>query len=230
MIKTNQQLPSGPLETVARYLALVDAAAPDGFVPLASFADLEDGAAVERDSQLWAGRFFRPEASPWRDGLAVTRAAHRARSTTQDLLRHGYRLEELQIAVFESAAFVLVRIAGPLPGAGDDATAAAIARLADRVLARSGAYDDVFGQRVPYEWRFQYQAPLGEGARLSTAPDADPMVLSSWAARVDGGIHRGELFLLGYKARASGDGRLVFLDGRHWFDGKCWEPYVGRSR
>jgi hypothetical protein len=50
-------------------------------------------------------------------------------------------------------------------------------------------------------------------------------MLRAYAERIDGAVAGGQPLFLGFKARASRDGRLVFLDGHHWFDGKCWEPY-----
>jgi hypothetical protein len=217
------------LEVVDGYLAVVDRVPAGGFTELRSFDELPDGAGVERDSRTWAKRFFRPAASPYADGADVKRYAHRAVEGTFDLLWHMVTVEdELDVAVIESVKFVLVRVhprSGPVLSPDEAATATAIAALADRVLAMTGTAPGPFGGAQPYRWTFQYQQPLGDGARFSTAPDADPPVLASFTERLDGGIHHGHLFFLGHKVR-SGDGRIVSLDARHWFDGQCWRPYA----
>jgi hypothetical protein len=233
MIKTSQPFPAGAFEATDKVLAMLARLAPDAFVELPRFDELRDGAAVEQDSRTWAARFFRAGANPYEATPAPRRTAHVASADSADLLRHELGLGELGLTITESVRWVLVSIHAPnLPelGANDHATAQAIADLGEQVLLMAGTHRDPFGQVANYQWTLQYQAPLREGSRFTTIPLAEPRLLRSYAERLDGGIERGLPFFLGYKARPSGDGRLVFLDARHWFDGECWEPYERSPR
>lgn len=66
---------------------------------------------------------------------------------------------------------------------------------------------------------------LDEGARFSTSRGTNAKLMWSWADRFDGGIANGRVYFLGFKKHEPANGRLVFLDAQHWFDGRCWEPY-----
>lgn len=48
--------------------------------------------------------------------------------------------------------------------------------------------------------------------------------MPSWASRLDGGIRAGHLYFFCFKRRQSGDGSLILLNSRHWFDGQAWRP------
>lgn len=234
MIRTDQNFSKESLKMVREYVSLVDNVPSNGFVKLTSFDALEDGLRVEANSRRWAERFFRYEASPYREGVAVLRFVHHGTSRTYDLLRHVYTYKNVAVEVTESVQVVLIRLHpvddGEILRENDEASAGSIAGLTRRILALSGRYVDQFGQTHTYQWAFRYKPPLGEGSCFTTNPDVLPVpgLLRSWAERVDGGIAKGKLFFLGYKNHLSGDGRLIFLSGRHWFDGRCWEPYVKR--
>jgi hypothetical protein len=233
MIKTSQPFPPGSFETTETYVGMVASLGPGAFVELTGFDALADGAAVEQDSRRWAARFFRAEASPYREQPAAKHSVHGASADCFDLIRHELRVGELGLEITESVRFVLASVRAPnLPplGANDNASAQAIADVAEQILVMAGTHHDPFGQPAKYQWILQYEPPLRDGSRFTTAPGAEPSLLQSHAERLDGGIHGGVPFFLGYKARGSGDGQLVFLDGRHWFDGKCWEPYERRRR
>jgi hypothetical protein len=233
MIKTSHPFPPGAFEATEKVLAMVDPLDPAAFVDLARFDALADGAAVEQDSRSWAARFFRAGADPYDATPAPKRTVHHATADSADLLRHELRLGELGLAITESVRWVLVSLHAPdLPqlGADDNALAQAIADLAEQILHTAATCTDPFGQVAKYQWTLQYEAPLREGARFSTAPLAEPRLLRSYSERLDGGLQHGRPFFLGHKARPSGDGRLVFLDARHWFDGQCWEPYARSPR
>jgi hypothetical protein len=64
----------------------------EGFRPINDFADLSDGKYVRSDSERWASRFLRPEASSYGVGLDVKRSVVNARpgSHASDFLRHEY--------------------------------------------------------------------------------------------------------------------------------------------
>ncbi len=229
LIKTSQPLRAGPLNTVSQYLALVDNVPVGGFIPLSDFNELDDGDGVELDSETWLERFLIPEASPYRRDVKVVRYIHSATLSTHDLIWHGYTIgDDLEVAVIESVAFVLIRlnqVDTPLILSDDEQTTENITRLAERVLQHSGTYIDAMGQDLSYSLTFHYNPPLVDGSRFTSGPDRDPNILPNWVDRVDGGIHKGGLFFLGYKVHGSGDGRLIFLSGRDWFSGECWEAY-----
>jgi hypothetical protein len=233
MIKTSQPFPPGAFEATDKVLALVDPLGPAAFVELPRFDVLDDGATVEQDSRTWASRFLRAGANPYDATPAPKRTVHHALANSADLIRHELRLGELGLTITESVRWVLVSVQPPnLPplGVDDNATAQAITDLAEEILLMAGTVADPFGQVAKYQWTLQYEAPLHDGSRFSTAPLAEPRLLRSYAERLDAGLLRGVPFFIGHKARPSGDGRLVFLDARHWFDGKCWEPYERSPR
>jgi hypothetical protein len=233
MIRTTQPFPAGTFETTDKYVGMVDAIDPAAFFELTGFDAFGDGVAVEQDSRAWAERFFQPAASPYRPEPIVRHSFYFASGPSFDLLRHELRVGELDLVVTESVRFVLVSVRAPnLPalGSNDNALAQAITDLGEQILVMNGTSFNPFGQSSKYQWTLQYEAPLREGSRFTTAPQTDPALVQSHAERLDGGIQRGLPFFLGYKARGSGDGRRVFLDGRHWFDGKCWKPYERSPR
>jgi hypothetical protein len=55
---------------------------------------------------------------------------------------------------------------------------------------------------------------LTEGARFSTDEHAEPMLLSSWRDRIDGGIRSGRLYFLVYKKMPQ---RIGFGRDDRWF-------------
>lgn len=217
----------GPMEQFLEQLALAEAA---GFAPLASFDELSDGGGVSLDSRTWCGLFLGSEANPWRPDVEPERHVHRASDAAADLLLTRCPVdEELELEVIESVEFLLLRLVGTpaVPGASEAETDATIESLADRVLARSGSGTLSSGQAEPYRWEFSYHPPLADGTRFSSAPDEWPVTLPGWWSRVDGALDGGRLLFFGHKKRASGDGRMVFLDASAWFDGTCWDPYAG---
>jgi hypothetical protein len=226
---------------VTECIALVDSGQADGFAEFPGFDTLQDGVAVERDSKKWLGLFLRPEANPYENDFLVYRYVHQATPQTYDFLWHafniGYRFDEiddfLQVVVVESVEFILIRVTPvniPVIQATLEDTERFIDTAAQYLLPLSGTFNDSFGQKNAYQWTFQYAPPLDEGVLFTTDPIADPYMLSSWTKRVDGGIHNGALFFLGYKVRTSGDGNIISLSGRHWFDGSCWKPYESITR
>jgi hypothetical protein len=98
------------------------------------------------------------------------------------------------------------------------------------LLATRGTFIGKNMLEQPYFWRFLFAGPIAEGSVFTTNPDADVNWLWSWADRADGGVRRGRLYFVLYKHREATDGKIVFLNMAHWFDGKCWEPYRAPSR
>jgi hypothetical protein len=230
MNPSSEPFPPGTQDSVAYYTALVDRVKPASWRPFSSFRQFLDAERVEHDSRQWAERLFRPNTSPYRV-TPVQRTVHHATDDTFDLLRHAYRVKVkdrvLGLEVLESVEFVLVRVApeGGLVSGGEAALASDIADIANSVLRMEGSAVGPMGEDEPYVWSFQYERPLGEGSRFSTAPAAEPLMLRTFAGRLDGGIRGGVPFFLAYKIHPRSGGRLIALNGFHWFDGKCWEPY-----
>ena len=230
MIPTSGPLPVDGLGLFEQFVEDLARAEANGFTPLASFDDLGDGPGVRHDSEVWCDRFLTPEANPWRDGADTERSVHPSTDDLDDMLLTRCALdEELAIEVVESIEFILVRLQPLVPvlGASASQTDAAVEQLADKVLLRAGSGSTATGEEESYRWDFHYFPPLDDGTRFSSAPDAFPMNLPGWWSRLDGGIESGQLVFFGPKKRTSGDGRMVFLNGRAWFDGSCWDPYEG---
>lgn len=230
---TEQAADKSSRETALRWLDVLDRAEARGYEPLVSLRDLGDAKGVENESRAWAARFFSPGASPYVKGTRVVRAVHAATSDTFDVLRHEYTALGLDLAMFETAGFAVLRIVR----GGDDILALrprdrieAVHEVAERVLATRGVYTGRDMQERPYHWRFLFPAGIVEGGAFTTNPDANANWLWSWAERADGGITGGRLYFVLYKQREATDGRIVMLNMAHWFDGKCWEPYKGPAR
>jgi hypothetical protein len=233
MLRSSQ--PFGPecFTTTNDYVAMAVGLGASAFMELPSFEGLQAGAAVEQDSRRWAERFLRPAVSPYGPASNVRRSVHYASGTSFDLVRHELYVGDLGLEITESVRFVLVRVL--LPPAtwlerSEAEASEAVDTLAEQILVTPGTAPDLFGQANDYRWSLLYEPPIRDGARFTTAPAADPAVLRSYADRLDGGVEGGTLFFLGFKAHASGDGRLIFLNGKRWFDGKCWEPYERSPR
>jgi hypothetical protein len=196
---------------VTGWLQAVDRVTPGQYKNLESFEALPDGAHVRADSESWSARFFTPKFDPYRQTEPVKRSFHNAGADTYDMLRHQYAAQSLSLEVIETVTFTLLRF-GPsksLLSLPEENKRKAIMRAASAVL------------HLPDD--FQFPAPVIEGALFSTHAEANPITLRSWTARVDGGIHNGQLFFICYKRQEPADGKLIFLNGQHWFDGKCWE-------
>lgn len=219
--------------TVEAWLHGLARAEEEGYSPLVSFRDLVDGAGVETESRAWAARFFSSGASPYAKGARVVRATHAASTETFDVLRHEYSALGMSLVLRETAAFAVLEIAR----GGEDVLnlrpqdrPERIHQIAERVLAVSGSFIGRNMQEQPYHWSFLFPTDVVEGCVYTTNPDADVNWLWSWADRVDGGIQHGRPYFVLYKHREATDGKVVFLNMRHWFDGACWRPYQGAGR
>jgi hypothetical protein len=184
-------------QLVRAWLGAVDRVPIQQYVPVAGFKELP--AAVQGNSSLWCERFFAPRADP--NAQKVRRlSCHLATESTPDLLRHEYALEDIQLDVRESINFTMMRIGGMRP-----ATAAEVSRIARTVL---NLKDET------HQWAFQIPAALSGEVWFSTNPDEDPVSMSGWEERADGGIHNGALVFLCFKK----DGQRVgFKDIQGWF-------------
>lgn len=220
-------------ETVRQWLQGLERAEQSGFVPLLRLRELADGASVENESRLWAGRFLSPLASPYSKGTKVVRSTHAATSDTFDVLRHEYRALGKSLVLRETASFAALEIAG----AGDDTLKLkprdrpeSIHQLVDLLLASTGTHIGRDMQEERYHWRFLFPEEIVDGCTFTTNPDANVTWLWSWAERADGSIRNGRVHFILHKQREATDGRIVVLNMRHWFDGKCWDPYRGPER
>ena len=176
-------------------------------------------------------------ANPYRPGVAVERSFHSATDGDWDALRHEYEVvfDEgrdlprvmVHLVVEESVHCIWIRVRRPdldLHALPSDQRAAAIAWLAAKVLRLRGTHLGKSADHEPHDWVFGYRT-LDEGARFSTAPDKTIFAMWSWADRVDGGVRGGQPYFLGHKNIEPTDGRLIFLNPHHWFDGQCWDAY-----
>lgn len=223
-------------ETLRVWLGDLRGAESEGFRPLASVADLPDADGVEQESREWSGRFLRPEFDPWQqpEGASVERSAHFATERAPDVLRsrfttvvapaRGLPERSFEVTVLETTDLlrVAVREAGvdlrAIPDGADRANA--VGALAELVVPMQGTYAKGRGARTPYAWVFRH-GPLDEGAHFSTNPGAEVLMLTSWVERFDGGLAADGAYFVGFKTR-DGEGRVVYLDAQHWFDGACW--------
>ena len=100
-----------------------------------------------------------------------------------------------------------------------------VERLMGVVIETEGKAVGLSQGEESYRWQFSDRPALVEGVRFSTDSNADMMWSADWFDRLDGGIQDGGLFFFGYKKLSPSDGRVLFLDDKHWFDGDAWEPY-----
>ncbi|MEE2829146.1 MAG: hypothetical protein VX498_08155 [Myxococcota bacterium] len=232
MIVAPQALPASLLVEAEDFLAMVQGVDPASFVPLGDFSEIKDGAQVEMDSQQWCAALLQEAWGPWVDGADVERAVRPGDDSAHDLLRQCWSSDEdLKLETVESAQFLLLRAkegSEPVLGANDNDTSLRVDAFVDRVLRRSGEFTDAFGQSTPYRLELHYHPPLADGSRFSSAPEADAVVLPHWTGRLDGGVEGGLPFFILHKKHVSGDGKMLFLAGRGWFDGSSWATYGPR--
>lgn len=225
---TEPKAPPAYLE-LEHFLEALAGADASSFTPLTDWNQLKDAWLVEHDSKQWCGRFLVDVADPYTSGGAVERSFRSGGGEQRDFLRHRVRLEGgLELEVVEDISHLLVRVVSAegagLPGAGD-AGWTRVERLLDMLLEREGTARGYTGQEKAYRWDFEAKGSLTEGVRFSTDSSQDMFNPESWAVRLDAGIQGGQLFFFGYKKVTPTDGRILFLDANHWFDGQAWAPY-----
>jgi hypothetical protein len=197
----------------------------DGIHELADIPALPDAARVEGESKVWAERFFRTEASPWRRFSRRDHSYHLAvaKTETPDVLLHAYKHGRLDLRVYEAANSMLVSVedgASDLPSLDAPKQHERIREIAGEILKMEGTRQNYGRLPLPYRWDLQF-----EGLTFSSDPsvDLDWWRMEGWWRRIDGGIANGKLYFLLYKQRPDTTGRRVVLDEEHWFDGKAWE-------
>lgn len=216
---------------ISIWLDIVDRVSPGDYEELTDFKSLPDGERVRLDSTRWSERFFTKAANPYNEALKAKRSIHRSTPDTYDLLRHQYAALGLEMVVIETVEFTLIRVgqAGlDLLKVDEKDRAKEIEKAAGLILNLHGVYIEKGGKDAKYSWVFRFPDAIREGTRFSTHPEASPRMMWSWANRADGGIRNGQLYFLCFKKHEPTDGRLIFLDSDHWFDGQCWLPYERR--
>ncbi len=148
-------------------------------------------AALASESRYWCDRFFSPAASPHAAAPRARVRIHPAGDLDRDVVRFDYAYRGRSVAVFEGAATIGLRA----EARGSGGLAHEIDELAGAFLVRSGTAPRVNGS-VPYDWRFHFTAPIGEGSYVTTKPGAPPYV--SWYDRIDALVYRGHVWILLY--------------------------------
>ena len=205
-------------DLIGAWLNMIDRAG-SAWLPQADFTALADGAAVKQDSEKWCGIFFKPEANPHEAHPAAALMIHHATADTADIIRYDYGPAAKRLRLYETLDFVLLSMEQggvEVLKLSQEKRPPAIAVIAQSLL----------NQPAPQTaWSFAFPPSIENGSRFSTDASQEPQMMPSWASRVDGGIHAGHLYFVCFKRRQSGDGRLIFLNNRHWFDGQAWAPY-----
>jgi len=188
-----------------KWLDDVDAARAEGFEEIGG-EERPLGQAIA-ESRQWARTLFARGKGPYDAGRSARRRVHRATSAAPDLLCHDYDVDGLALSVVEGRSFVLVFVARKsldLRALSAPERAGAVTRVAAAILHPSA---------VERGLRFRFPDRIEEGVTFSTNPDLDPRISGGWADRIDGGVHRGELFFLIYKRLPW---LLGFADARAW--------------
>lgn len=212
---------------IIEWLKSVDAVPASGFKEATDLHALPDGPRVHANSVEWTKRFLSEDADPYRPKTQVKRSIHHAKEDTYDTLRHDYACQSntVHLSVIETVEFMLIRVeeepAELAPTRGEKRHKV-IDHLAHGILRMSGILH-VGLREAPYHWIFHEYAGVTQDLRFSTAPLVNPITMSSWADRMDGGIHKGHWFFMGFKRREDTSGRIRTLNGQHWFDGECWK-------
>jgi|SRR5579872_4025713 len=211
-------------DRIGAWLNMIDRADAAWIAP-ANFTALPDGASVHLDSEKWCRVFFKPEANPHAAVPAATLAIHHATADTADILRYDYGSTRMHLRLYETVDFVLLRI----EEGGEDILKVSQNKRRDAISAMAGL---LLNPPPPAKaggpettWSFKFAGMIEDGSRFSTDASQEPVVMPSWASRVDGGIRAGHPYFVCFKNRQSGDGRLIMLNSHHWFDGHAWAPY-----
>jgi len=215
-------------DLIGAWLDMIDRAGK-AWLPQSDLMALADGPAVKRDSESWCGIFFRPEVNPYRASPAATLAIHRATADTADMIRYDYGSPAMRLRLYQTVDFALLRIeegSVDVLKLSQDRRRMAITEIAAELLNKP----PIAAAGSPKAWPFEFPNSIEDGSRFSTGASQEPQAMPSWASRVDGGIHAGQLYFLCFKRRRSGDGRVILLNSHHWFDGQAWAPYERPKR
>jgi hypothetical protein len=196
-------------EYLIGWLEALDRAGPKDYIK--EWAAVPDEANVRHFSETWCSRFFRPAFDPYRQTGEVIHSASPATPDGFDILRHEYAVQGMRLEVLETVQFTVLRFetSKTLLHQSEEEKKKAISRAVAHILNLPG--------------EFKFPPKISDGTFFSTHPEANPVTLNAWTDRVDGGIRQGRLFFLCYKRIEPTAGKPIFLNGQHWFDGKCWK-------
>ena len=202
-------------DRIARWLEAVESVPRRDYTMIAELSELPAQARAE--SCYWCDHVLSPEANP-HDAPGAEHGYHLAEGGTPDLLRHAYTAHGLGLTVIEGRNFLLIRIGrGSLDVLALPAAARAEAiRHAAAVLLRAPRQKEAPSFHLP--------EALDEGCSFSSDAGADPLLLSCWTERVEGGIRGGELYFVSYKKPAQ---RTGFAHAEAWFDAAFRERGLG---
>jgi hypothetical protein len=232
VMRQETSLPDDPSASeIASWWTTLAEAQRLGFEPFAGWEALPDGASVRRDATSFAARVLSPAFDPWRTDGAVSHTVHRATERTPDILRHRFAVltagAEARVVVTETALYLRIDVEDrPISSLSPPERAMAVGRVASAALRTSGtriAREDRLPH--PYELVFLHDAPIAEGSVFSTARQISLRRMWSWPERVDGGVQDGRVYLVAFRKFERSGQWDIALDPKHWFDGKCWEPY-----
>ena len=195
-------------ELIRIWLDSIDRVSRKGFVPLADFKTLPD--AVLGGTRLWSARFFTPEANPTHQTNGIKYSYHLSTADTPDLLRYEYEFKSLNLEVIESSSYTFVRVR-QRPGSAD-------LKQNERVGFINRTATMILNMRDEnHNWEFQFPSAVADDTRFSTDPNADPIAMTSWESRADGGIRNGDLYFLLFKKIPD---RPAYPDIQRWFDNR----------
>jgi hypothetical protein len=233
LMRQASSLPDDPSATeIAAWWTALAEAQRLGFEPFAGWEALPDGESVRREATTFAARVLSPAFDPWKTGGAVSHTVHRATDRTPDILRHRFAVRtagaEARVVVTETALYLRVDVEDRSLSSllSPPERAMAVGRVASAALQTSGtriAREDRLPH--PYELVFLHDAPIVEGSVFSTARQLSLRKMWSWPERVDGGVQDGRVYFVAFRKLERSGQWDVALDPKHWFDGKCWEPY-----
>ncbi len=193
-------------DDVKVWLDAIDSEDARGFVPIKDFDQVPD--SIRAESLRWNGEFFGPDTGPYSAGLKVLHSVHAPPPPCFDMLRHVYRVREIDVAVEEALAITLIRLRPvkdtPL-GLPEDQRADAIVTLASSILSETAQVSSK---------KFDFPRRIKEGVLFSSGVRVDPNRMFYWPDRIDGGIRHGAVVFLLYK-KSLGTGLPSCIG---WFD------------
>jgi hypothetical protein len=204
-------------EFIAYRLETVAKVRPDEYVLMPNMHVLDP--RVLADSMGWAQKFFVTHWNPYVVSPPPARSIHVARSDTYDLLKHEYELHGTRVAVLETKAFAMIKVATP---------------SVDRLLRMVGSEQLAEVTRIGLSmlnvtdpWRRRAPSSKDESAAFSTNPALALVTMSSWDERIEAGVYRGELYFLCHKKVSQ---LLGFESSRHWFSDEFRAKHAGSNR
>jgi hypothetical protein len=194
-----------------------------GYVPI-DFGLLPAG--VRGALAHWGRQILVPAANPYREPDLAQHSAHLSTASTNDLVRSVHEALDVSLTVIQALNFALIRVeplvrdgvaSDPIPLAplpGDASTPALLDRLASALFVPG-----LFGTPPS----LQLAETTDHGPIFSSHPDADPMNMSDWQARIDAGSRDGTPFFFVYKKQPQ---LLGYPSGsERWFDDAFRDRY-----